>query len=78
MQIRKTILKQDIHIVFSRLKRQRPLTDILEEQANFIDKNSPCADVLPEALVGKRISHKFEVAEDETKWYAVQCQYEDS
>ena len=70
IQIRKTILKQDIHIVFSRLRRQRPLTDILEELANFIDENSPCSDVLPEALVGKRISHNFEVAEDETKWYA--------
>ena len=70
IQIRKTILKQDIRIVFSRLRRQRPLTDILEELANFIDKNSPYSDVLPEALVGKKISHKFEVAEDETKWYA--------
>ena len=59
------------------------MTGILEELANFIDENSPCSDVLPETLVGKRISHKFEVTEDETKLvcryhYQIQFQYEDS
>lgn len=71
MQIRKKVLNQDIHIVFSHSRKQRPVSDILKELSDFIDKNSPFSAILrsPETLVGQKISHKFEIAEGETKWY---------
>lgn len=71
IQIRKKVLNQDIHIVFSCSRKQRPVSDILKELTDFIDRNSPFSAVLcsPETLVGQRISHKFEIAEGETKWY---------
>ena len=71
--IRKKVLKQKVNIVFSRSKKQRPLSDVIKELDDFICANSPFADALkePESLVGKRITHKFEVDSDtgETMWF---------
>ena len=74
IQIRKKVLKQKICITFSHLKKQRPLSEIVKELANFVSRNTPFSDILctPEALVGRRIKHKFEIDGElgETKWYS--------
>ena len=71
IQIRKKILKQNIQIVFSRSRKQRPVSDIVEELSDFITRNSPFLEVLqnPEALIGSRIKHRFET-NGEMKWYS--------
>ena len=58
IQIRKKILKQNIQIVLSRSRKQKPVSDIVEELSDFITRNSPFPEVLqnPGALVGSRIN----------------------
>ena len=73
INIRNKLLDQDIHIVFSQARRKRPVEEIKKELAEFIE--STTASVVHEvtnnghALVGKCISHKFEVDTAEEKWY---------
>ena len=56
--------------MLSRSRKQRPVSDIVEELSDFITRNSPFPAVLqnPEALVGSRIKHRFET-NGEMKWY---------
>lgn len=80
VQIRKKILKQDIHIVFSRSRKQRPVNELLEELCDFITRNSDFPGIVfhPEALVGSRIKHRFEI-DGEMEWYGgVVISYDES
>ena len=74
VNVRKKVLGQDIRIVFSRSGRQRPLTDLITELADYIDANPFEYSMFlkdPSSLVGKKISHKFVLPDDvqTTKWY---------
>ena len=71
IKIRKKILKQNIGIVFSRSRRQRPLTEIIDELSQFISENTPFGDMLqhPESIVGSRVNHLFAL-DGQTKWYS--------
>jgi len=72
VKLRKKVLKEDIKIFFSRLGKQRPLDDILQELGRFIDCSST-SHGFPDgfSLVGKRINHKFELeGSREDKWYS--------
>ena len=73
IKIRKKILGQNIRIVFSHSRKQRPISEVVKELSKYIDQNSSeCSELTedPNSLVGKRISHKFET--DDTReivWY---------
>ena len=75
VSIRKKVLGQTIRIVFSKSGRQRPLTEIISELADYIDVN-PFENAIfiknPSSLVGKRIIHKFELPDgfQTIKWYS--------
>ena len=72
IKIRKKVLGQKIHIVFTCLGKQRSVKDLEKELSDFIDqdcsKNSAFAKD-PSTLIGKHISHKFKVKESEYKWF---------
>lgn len=74
VQIRKKIMKQNIHIVFSHSRKQRPVNEVLEELRDFISRNSEFPAILlePEGLVGSRIKHRFEI-DGEMEWYSGNC-----
>ena len=59
------ILGQDICIVFSHARKQRPLHELV-----YIDKNTLYSEYIqdPSILVGKSIQHRFET-DDSTVWY---------
>lgn len=64
IKIRKKILRQDIRIVFSHSRKQRPLNDIVKELSAFIDQNSSdCSGYIddPFSMIGKKIQHRFEI-----------------
>ena len=66
IKIRKKILNQKIHIVFSHCRKQRPVHDIAKELFTFIAKDDcPITKYIqnPTLLVGSQIKHKFEIAE---------------
>lgn len=66
IKIRKKILNQKIHIVFSHCRKQRPVHDIAKELSTFIAKDDcPITKYIqnPTLLVGSQIKHKFEIAE---------------
>uniref|UniRef100_A0A1X7VR42 Uncharacterized protein n=1 Tax=Amphimedon queenslandica TaxID=400682 RepID=A0A1X7VR42_AMPQE len=73
INIRNELLDLDIRIVFSQARRKCPLEEIERELAEFIEFTT--ASVVYEVtnnghlLVGKCISHKFEVDTAEEKWY---------
>ncbi len=69
--IRKKILKQNINILLTRSRKQRPVDDILEELTDFIRKNSVFSEMLqhPHDLIGSRIKHRFEMDEG-IDWYS--------
>lgn len=73
IKIRKRVLGQNICITFSHSRKQRPVAEIVKELSHYIDQfSSECSECIqdPSALVGKRIKHKFELAESrEIKWY---------
>ena len=75
VNIRKKLLKEKILITFSQSRKQRPINDLVKELAEHIAANSlpPEYSALisnPFLLVGKSISHKFELEETcEEKWY---------
>ena len=72
VRIRKKVLKQNIHIVFTHSRKQRPLNEIVKELSLFIthETSPPAIEQDPARLVGKRIHHKFEVQEiREELWY---------
>ena len=65
IKIRKKVLGQNIHITFSHLRKQRPTSEILKELSQYIDEHpTECSELIqdPSVLVGKHISHKFEIA----------------
>ena len=74
VKIRKKVLGQNIRIVFSHLRRQRPVNEVIEELSEFIEQNThEFSEFLqdPTSPVGKHISHKFEVeVTREVKWYS--------
>ena len=64
IKIRRKVLCQTVPIVFTINYKQRPITDIVKELCDFIDKTTfptECAAFLkdPVTLVGKRIQQKF-------------------
>ena len=67
------MLGQDIHIVFSQVRKKRPVVEIEKVLSDFIQSST--ASGLHEvtmngrALVGKRISHRFEVEASQQMWY---------
>lgn len=73
VKLRQKILGQDIHIKFSHSGKQRPLPEITDELSHFIDQHSHELSSFisnPSTLVGRQISHKFELEEtNEMKWY---------
>ncbi len=70
INIRKKVLNQNIRIVLSHARRQRPLRDVIEELCIFISQNTPFFDILqnPKGIVGSQIKHRF-VIDSETKWF---------
>ena len=74
VKIRKKVLGQNISIKFSQAGKQRPFSEIIEELSAFIDQNSvtelsPYVKD-PSTLMGKRISHKFQLEDsEELLWY---------
>lgn len=74
INIRKKVLAQRIKIPFSQHGKQRPLTIIIKELADFIAANphSGLETVLgdPSSLVGKEILHKFQIDSDEESWFS--------
>ena len=72
IKIRKKILKQNIKIVFTHSGKHRPIDDIINELASFIDSSSDSLNIIdPLTLVGKRINHKFELEDTHLeKWYS--------
>ena len=73
INIRRKVLGQNIRITFSHLRKQRPISEIVKELSQYINQNSlECSDLIqdPGALVGRRISHKFILANTkDVKWY---------
>jgi hypothetical protein len=72
INIRKKVLNQDIHIVCTQSRRKRSVEEIEKELSDFIEATT--ASMVHEvthnghALVGKRISHKFEIEVSQEKW----------
>ena len=73
IKIRKKVLGQNIHITFTRSRRQRPIHEIVRELSDYIERNSSkCSGYIqhPNALIGRQISHKFKIGDaGEVKWY---------
>ena len=75
MKIRKKVLKQDVPIVFTHYRNQRPLDDIVKELSDFIDRSTASSEFSilikdPKALVGRQIKQKFQTEEDgRIVWY---------
>ena len=73
VNIRKKVLGQKINVPFSNKGKRRPLADIMEQFSTHL---LPCSASTctsspvhsSESLVGRRVSHKFEVDEEE-KWF---------
>ena len=78
VNIRKKVLKQNINITFTKARKQRPLTDIINDLKKFITEY-PAHDPLPAtpmptdhdpfSLVGKEIQHRFIVESGEEQWF---------
>ena len=62
-------MSQSVRIVFSHSRKPRPVSDLFKELSDFIEQNPvECLD--PTVLVGKHVSHKFELEDTrETRWY---------
>ena len=64
-------MKQDIRIVFTHSRKQRPINEIIQELFDFIAANK--CDSIPSnrsSLIGKLIRHKFEFeGTHEEVWY---------
>ena len=73
IKIRRKLLGQNIHIVFSHSRKQRPLSEVTKEVSDFIDAHTPkCSSYIKEpiGLVGKQIQHRFEIDDaGSVKWY---------
>ncbi len=68
VNIRKKVLKQDIRIVFTRSRKQRP---VIEELSDFIGANQcEAIPTSPSSLIGRSIRQRFELeGTHEEKWY---------
>jgi len=83
INIRKTVLKQKIKIPLSHKGKQRPLVDIIQNLADFIEEHPPSPEVQngmkesrlsisdPFSLIGKVILHKFTLDTGEDQWFSV-------
>lgn len=74
INLRKKVLGQsNIHIPFTQSRKQRPVSDILNDLESFIDNNPLEYSAYfqdPGTMVGKRIRHKFLDADTNTfQWY---------
>ncbi len=75
VKIRKKVLNQIIvPITFTRSRRQKPISDIVQELSRFIDQNNTSSELSPlfrdpKAFVGKRIKHKFDNENGIATWY---------
>ena len=72
IKMRKKLLKQNIKIIFTHSGKHRPLNDIVQELASFIDSTSGLLKTIdPFTLVGKRVNHKFELEDTHLeRWYS--------
>ena len=73
VNIRIKVLEQDICIIFTRSRKQCPLDEIIKDLSDFISTHgSSNLDIIhnPASLIGKSISHKFEIEEShDEQWY---------
>ena len=73
IKIRKKVLNQKIHIVFSHCHKQRPIQEIAKDLSVVIAKHDcPITKYVrnPSLLVGCQIKHKFEIPESgEETWF---------
>ena len=65
-------MKQNIRIVFTHSGKHRPIDDLIQELASFIDSSSHSLYTIdPLTLVGKKVNHKFELEDTHLeKWYS--------
>ena len=75
VQIRRKFLGQTVPILFTSNRKQRPLTTIVTELCDFINKSTVPSECLaflkdPIALVGKQIKQRFQDEENSiVTWY---------
>ena len=72
INIRKKVLGQNIRIVFSHARKQRPLSDVVKELSDYINENPLESSEFirePYNLIGRHIRHRFEIDANQTKWY---------
>ncbi len=73
INIRRKVFDQDIRVVLTQSRKQRPVAEIVNELSDFIQSaNTSAASEItnnPASLVGKRIAHKFEIETSVEKWY---------
>ena len=76
IRIRKKVLCQNVPVVFSTNKKQRPLKDIVMELCDFIDKctlPTECESFIrnPTSLIGRKVKHRFlEEVSGTPTWYS--------
>ena len=73
IEIRKKILNQVVRIPFTASRKQRSISEIIQELSDLIDRNTAASKYShfikdPKALVGHQIKQRF-VVEDLVKWY---------
>ena len=70
INIRRKVLEQKIKICFTQSKKKRPITDIITEFRDHINA-FPLPNFVynPLLFVGKVIHQKFQLSDEETKWY---------
>ena len=77
VRVRKKLLNQKVPIIFTHLKKKRPLSTLAEEFKEFINANTPSDHtnvveemaVDPFSLVGRHVYHRFTDESSNEKWY---------
>ena len=73
VNIRKKILNETVLITFTKGGKQKPLQEIIQEVADFVDNSTAMSKYVsfiksPRSLVGKHVQHKFD-DDGGMKWY---------
>jgi hypothetical protein len=76
INVRKKVLKEVISIPFTRMRKQRPLSDIVREFSTLLECEGSASNVInsthgftSQSLIGRNILHRFEV-ESEERWFS--------
>ena len=72
VKIRKHVLKQNIRIIFTHSRKQRPVHEIAKELSLHINNDDcPVTKILhnPNLLVGCNVQHRFAIEEQEQSWF---------